>query len=71
MSRIRKWLLYITNNEEVPRHEEGFDIAFIIINTTASIFGIYLFIHYNEPQWIPVLLIEYLWAFDNLRHNRP
>jgi len=69
--KIKKWLLYITNNEEVSHHEEEFDIAFFIINTLASILGVYLFIHYNEPQWIPVLVIEYAWAFDNMRHNRP
>jgi len=68
---IKKWLLYITNNEEVSRHEEGFDIVFFIINTVASIIGIYLFILHNEPQWIAVLIIEYTWALDNMRHNRP
>ena len=69
--KIKKWLLYVTNNEKVSRHEEEFDIAFFIINTLASIIGAYLFIHYNEPQWIAVLVIEYTWALDNMRHNRP
>lgn len=68
---LKHWLLYITNNEEVSRHEEGFDIAFFVINTVASIIGIYFFIKYNEPQWIAVLIIEYSWALDNMRHNRP
>jgi hypothetical protein len=68
--KIKNWLLYITNNEEVSRHEVEFDIAFFVINTIASIFGVYLFIKYNEPQWIAVLVIEYMWAFDNMRHNR-
>jgi hypothetical protein len=68
---LKHWLLYITNNEEVSRHEEGFDIAFFIVNTVASIIGIYLFIKHNEPQWIAVLVIEYSWALDNMRHNRP
>lgn len=67
---IKNWLLYITNNEETSRHEEYFDIAFFIFNTLAGIFGIFMFIHYHEPQWIPVLLIEYTWALDNMRHNR-
>jgi hypothetical protein len=67
---FKKWLLYITNNEEVSRHEEAFDIAFFIVNTIASIFGVAMFIIHNEPQWIPVLVIEYTWALDNMRHNR-
>jgi len=69
--KLHRWLLYLTNNEEVSRHEEGFDIAFFVINTVAVIFGIVMFIKYNEPQWIPVLVIEYTWALDNMRHNRP
>ena len=71
MRRVRNWLLYITNNQETSRHEEYFDIAFFIINTLGLIFGTAMFIIYNEPQWIPVLAIEYTWAFDNMRHNRP
>jgi hypothetical protein len=69
--KLRNWLLYITNNEAVSRHEEGFDVAFFIINTIAVIFGIVIFIIHDEPQWIPVLVIEYTWALDNMRHNRP
>lgn len=67
---MRKWLLYVTNNEEVSRHEESFDIAFFIVNTIAVVLGIAMFIIHNEPQWIPVLIIEYTWALDNMRHNR-
>lgn len=63
--------LYITNNEKKSRHEEGFDVAFFIINTIASIFGVIMFIAHDEPQWIPVLVVEYTWALDNMRHNRP
>ena len=69
--RLRKWFLYITNNEEVSRHEEFFDAIFFIINTIALILGIFMFITYEEPHWIPVLVIEYTWALDNMRHNRP
>jgi hypothetical protein len=69
--KIKKWLLYITNNEEISRHEEEFDIAFFIINTIATIFGVYFFLTRGEPQWIAVLVIEYTWALDNMRHNRP
>lgn len=61
----------MTNNEEVSRHEMGFDVAFFIINTIAVVVGSSLFIIYNEPQWIAVLVIEYTWALDNMRHNRP
>lgn len=69
--KLRKWLLYITNNEAVSRDEQIFDIVFFIINTVAGILGIVLFIAYHEPQWIPVMVIEYTWALDNMRHNRP
>lgn len=68
---FKKFLLYLTNNEELSRHEEIFDIIFLIVNTVALVFGIIAFYHYHEPQWIPVLIIEYTWAFDNMRHNRP
>jgi len=71
MSKLHKWLLYVTNNEEKSRHEELFDVAFFLINTIAGIFGIVMFIIHGEPQWIPVLIIEYTWALDNMRHNRP
>jgi hypothetical protein len=71
MKTIWNWLLYVTNNEQVSRHEQIFDVIFFIINTVAGIIGIFLFIYYNEPQWIAVLVIEYTWALDNMRHNRP
>ncbi len=67
---LKRLLLYITNNEEVSRHEEEFDIAFLIINTTAALLGIVLFISYGEPQWISAIVMEYIWALDNIRHNR-
>ena len=70
MTKLKKWFLYITNNEEVSRHEEWFDIVFVTINTIAAIFGIIMFVIHDEPQWIPVLVIEYTWAFDNMRNNR-
>lgn len=68
---IPRWLLYMTNNEERSRHEEVFDTLFFIINTAALVFGTAMFIIHDEPQWIPVLVIEYSWALDNMRHNRP
>lgn len=66
----KKWLLYLTNNEDVSRDEKYFDVAFFAVNTMALIFGIVLFIVHNAPEWIPVLVIEYTWAFDNMRNNR-
>lgn len=69
--KLRNWFLYITNNEEKSRHEEIFDVVFFVVNTIAAVFGVAMFIIHNEPQWIPVLVIEYTWALDNMRHNRP
>ena len=69
--RIKDLFLYITNNEQESRHEEIFDTLFFVINTIALIFGITMFVIHNETQWIPVLIIEYTWALDNIRHNRP
>ena len=69
--KLKTWLLYITNNEEISRHEEIFDMGFFILNTAALVFGVAMFIIHDEPQWIPVLVIEYTWALDNMRHNRP
>ena len=68
---LRKWLLYVTNNEEVSRHEELFDTIFFIVNTIALFFGSAMFIIYGEAQWISILVIEYTWALDSMRHNRP
>lgn len=68
---LRNLFLYITNNEQESRHEQIFDIVFFIVNTVALIFGAVMFIIHDEPQWIPVLVIEYNWALDNMRHNRP
>jgi hypothetical protein len=64
------WLLYVTNNEETSRHEEMFDIAFFFINTLALVLGVIMLLVYREPQWIPAIVIEYTWAFDNMRNNR-
>lgn len=69
--KVWNWLLYVTNNEKESRHEQLFDIGFFIVNSIAGIFGIAMFVIHNEPQWIPVLVIEYTWALDNMRHNRP
>ena len=68
---LKKWFLYITNNEEVSRHEEEFDIAFFIINTLAVILGSVYVAYIRQWEWIPFLIIEYTWAIDTMRHNRP
>jgi len=67
---FKKFLLYITNNEEASRHEEMFDVIFFITNTVAVVVGSVLLYIYGEPQWIPFLIIEYTWALDSMRHNR-
>jgi len=66
-----KVLQYITNNEAQSRHEEIFDAVFWVVNTVALIIGIVLLIRRREPEWIAFLVIEYCWAMDNMRHNRP
>jgi len=68
---MRKFLRYITNNEPRSRHEEVFDEIFWIIETLALSFGIWILLRKHNPEWIPFLVIEYCWAMDNLRHNRP
>ena len=67
---LKRWLVYITNNEQTPRHEQEFDIAFFIINTLAVIIGSAIFIYRGQPEWIAFLIIEYTWAIDTMRHNR-
>ncbi len=71
MRKLKKFLLYITNNEENSRHEEWFDIAFFIINTCALTFGSWYLWHIGDWEWISFLVIEYTWAMDTMRHNRP
>ena len=71
IQKIKNFLLYITNNQEISKDEAIFDILFFIIDTLALIAGIILFNSYHEPQWIPIIVIEYIWALDNMRHNRP
>ena len=71
MRRLKKFLLYVTNNEESSRHEEWFDIAFFLVNTTALIFGSWYLAYIGYWEWIAFLVIEYTWAMDTMRHNRP
>ena len=67
---LKNLLLYLTNNEGESRHEQEFDMVFFIVNTTALIVGFFLLLDSGEPQWMPFLVIEYVWALDNIRHNR-
>ena len=71
MDSIKNFLLYVTNNEETSRHEEWFDIAFFIINTIVVVVGSVYCAYIGEWQWVPFLIIEYTWAVDTMRHNRP
>ena len=66
-----RFLRYITNNEATSRHEETFDGIFWLVETLALILGIWILLAKRIPEWIPFLVIEYCWAMDNLRHNRP
>ena len=68
---LKNWFLYVTNNEQKSRHEEAFDVLFFVVNTAALIFGAIMFAVHDEAQWIPILVIEYTWALDSMRHNRP
>ena len=66
-----KFLRYITNNEAQSRHEEVFDVIFWTVETLALCVGIWILLVKHDGEWIPFLVIEYCWAMDNLRHNRP
>ena len=68
---IYKWLKWVTNNEDISRHEVEFDITFFFVNTIALIVGAYVLYVTHELKWLAFLIIEYSWAFDNMRHNRP
>ena len=67
---IYNWLLWATNNDSTPRLEREFDIAFFIINTLVLILGVGVLIYIKEYAWIAFLVIEYVWAWDSMRHNR-
>jgi hypothetical protein len=71
MGTLKRFFLYVTNNETVSRHEEEFDIAFFIINTLAVLLGGAYLWYISQWEWIPFLIIEYTWAIDTMRHNRP
>lgn len=70
-SMLMRFLRYITNNEAQSRHEEMFDMFFWIVETTALLVGSCILFIKHDGEWIAFLVIEYCWAMDNLRHNRP
>ena len=71
MTDMWDFLKYITNNEVRSRHEEVFDVIFWMVETIALAVGTFILLSKNLAEWIPFLVIEYCWAMDNLRHNRP
>jgi hypothetical protein len=66
-----KFLRYITNNEAQSRHEEIFDVIFWVVETVALVVGAAILLWKHDGEWVAFLVIEYCWAMDNLRHNRP
>jgi hypothetical protein len=67
---IIKWLLWVTNNENNPKHEKEFDMVFFVVNTIAIVVGAFWLVKTNTTEWLAFLIIEYTWALDNMRHNR-
>lgn len=72
LEKIWKWFCWVTNNEVHPKHEVEFDIVFFIINTIVVLGGIPWFLSCGKETapFLTLLLIEYTWALDTLRHNR-
>jgi hypothetical protein len=48
-----------------------FDIAFFLVNIIAVAAGAIYIAYIVEWLWFPFLVIEYTWAVDTIRHNRP
>lgn len=69
--KMFSFLRYITNNEAQSRHEVQFDVFFWLVETLALVLGTWILAVKHDGEWIPFLVIEYCWAMDNLRHNRP
>lgn len=70
-TKIYNLLIYLTNNEKTSRHEKEFDILGFLGVMIFLIAGIILLLVRQQPEWIPFLGIETIWAIDNIRHNRP
>ena len=67
---IYHFLLYLTNNLPISKHEIQWDIFFWCVNTLALITGIVVLTLKSQPEWIFFLIIEYCWAWDSLKVNR-
>ena len=71
-------LLYLTNNEEFKtrkewlKDERHFDVIFFCIMLSLLTIGVFCFCLPNLEKfgWICMIGIEFIWAADNLRHNR-
>lgn len=71
MNKIYKFLLYLTNNEEVSRHEKEFDVFTFLLIIICLTIGITSFMSGQDKYgWICMLIIETMWAVDGIRHNR-
>ena len=46
-------------------------MMFWVVETAALIVGATVLFIKHDGEWIAFLVIEYCWAMDNLRHNRP
>ena len=51
-------LLYLTNNEESSRHEQQFDIVFLVINTIALVFGVIFLRISSEIINVPCIMYQ-------------
>lgn len=69
-SRLYKLLAYLTNNSGRLEDEVVFDIVGFLVGLIALIFGIVILLIKKQPEWIAFLVLEAVWAFDTLRHNR-
>lgn len=69
---VWRWLCWVTNNELHPKHEVEFDVAFFIVNTITVVAGTYCMIVAGRDvaPFAALLVIEFTWALDTLRHNR-
>ena len=76
--KIYNLLLYLTNNEEFKtrkawlKDERHFDIIFFAGMIVLFCIGIVFFLLPNLERfgWVCMVGIEFIWAWDNLRHNR-
>ena len=78
LQTLYDWLLYLTNNEEQKTRKEWladerkFDVIFFLTIVFCLVTGIICFLFPGTEKfgWMCMLIIECVWCFDNLRHNR-